>query len=42
LELVSAITPAFASASDLTTQIDAYRAAHESAIVAQLDDLTRL
>jgi acetylornithine deacetylase/succinyl-diaminopimelate desuccinylase-like protein len=34
------LSPAFAS--DLTTQVDTYRAAHESAIITQLDDLTRL
>ena len=29
-------------AADLKTRVDGYRSAHEAAIVAQLDELTRL
>jgi acetylornithine deacetylase/succinyl-diaminopimelate desuccinylase-like protein len=35
-------TATASAASDFTSRIDTYRAAHEAAIVAQLDDLTRL
>ncbi len=31
-----------ALAADLTRQVDGYRAAHEAAIVGQLDELTRM